>query len=223
MKIDNIIFKDRNDATKQLLKVLPLKSMKEEEWIVLSISKNAVAIAVDIAKELNGKFDFMFTEKILAPQNDECEIAIVTETNEIIIHEELMKLFSLDLKKIYKEGNLKYNEEIKRYKAKYRNSLDIIPLENKNVLLIDEGLNTGLTMMSCIKSAIVERVKSVCVAVPVLPTATIADINLIADDLYYVQAPDHFISIEFYYEKLEELSLEDIKVLKGKICQQYAN
>ncbi|MEA3315581.1 MAG: phosphoribosyltransferase family protein [Campylobacterota bacterium] len=223
MKIDNIIFKDRKDATNQLLKVLPLESMKKDDWIVLSISKNAVSMAIDIAQELNGEFDFMLTEKILAPQNDECEIAIVTETNQIIIHEELMKLFSLDLKNIYKEGNLKYNEIIKGYKAKYRNSFDIIDLANKNVLLIDEGLNTGLTMMSCIKSAIVEKVKSVYVAVPVLPSVTIDDINLIADDLYYVQSPEHFISIEFYYEKLEELSLEDIKRLKGKICQQYVN
>lgn len=215
MQIDNIIFKNRKDATEQLLKVLPLESMKKEDWIVLSISKNAVSMGIDIAKELNGEFDFMFTEKILAPQNDECEIAIVTETNEIVIHEELMRLFSLDLKKIYKEGNLKYNERIKEYKAKYRNSLDIIPLVNKNVLLIDEGLNTGLTMMSCIKSAIVEKVKSVCVAVPVLPSVTVNDINLIADDLYYVQAPEHFITIEFYYKELEELSLEDIKRLKG--------
>lgn len=216
MKIDHIIFKDRKEATNELLKVLPLESMKQDDWIVLSISKNAVPMAIDIAKELNGEFDFMLTEKILAPENDECEIAIVTETNQIIIHEELMKLFSLDLKEIYKEGNLKYNDIIKRYKAKYRNSLDIIPLENKNVLLIDEGLNTGLTMMSCIKSSIVEKVKSVCVAIPVLPSVTIDDINLIADDLYYVQAPEHFVSIEFYYEKLEEFTLEDIKRLKGK-------
>ena len=74
--------------------------------------------------------------------------------------------------------------------------------------------NTGLTMMACIKSIINEKAKSICVAVPVLPEVTINDIETIADDLYYVQAPAHFISIDFYYETFEEIKLEDIEKLK---------
>ena len=107
-----------------------------------------------------------------------------------------------------------YLTDIQDYKAKYRDGLDIIDLANSNVLLVDEGLNTGLTMMACIKSVISKQAKSICVAVPVLPEVTINDIETIADDLYYVQAPAHFVSIDFYYEKLEQIELEDIEKLK---------
>ena len=216
MLIKKRIFKDREDAANKLLDVLPIKEMLQEDWIILGTSAGAVPIALIIAKALNAQFDFLFTEKIFTPNNSECEIAIITETGEIVIHEELMKSFSLNLEDIYKIIDTKYENELKSYKAKYRKSLDIIDLSNKNVLLIDEGLNTGLTMMACIKSVINMKAKSICVAVPVLPEVTIHDIETIADDLYYIDAPAHFVSIDFYYEDLKKITLDEINILKGK-------
>jgi len=214
LKIDNIIFSDRIEATKMLYSVLPTEDMKKEQWIILAISAGGVPIALDLAKKLNAKFDYLFTKKIFTKNNNECEIAIITETQDIVVHEELLKSFSLDLENIYDESKDMYLTDIQDYKAKYRDGLDIIDLANSNVLLVDEGLNTGLTMMACIKSVISKQAKSICVAVPVLPEVTINDIETIADDLYYVQAPAHFVSIDFYYEKLEQIELEDIEKLK---------
>ncbi len=214
MKFNNQIFKNREEASNLLYDILPTGTMKQEEWIILAISTGAVPIALSLAKQLNAEFDYLFTKKIFTEKNNECEIAIITETQEVVIHEELLRSFSLNLDDIYAKSRDVYNTDIKEYKVKYRNNLDIIDLENKNVLLVDEGLNTGLTMMACIKSIINEKAKSICVAVPVLPEVTINDIETIADDLYYVQAPAHFVSIDFYYESLEEIKLEDIEKLK---------
>jgi putative phosphoribosyl transferase len=208
------MFKNRKDAFNQLCEVLPIEDMKEEKWIILAISSGAVPIAIDFAEKLKADFDYLFTHKIFTSKNKECEIAIITETEEIVIHEELMKSFNLNLEEIYEESREHYLTDIQKFKAKYRNNLDIINLENRNVLLVDEGLNTGLTMMACIKSVINEKAKSIYVAVPVLPEVTIHDIETIADDLYYVKAPAHFVSIDFYYKNLEEIELEDMEKLK---------
>jgi putative phosphoribosyl transferase len=212
--MNNKIFKNRKDAFRQLCEVLPLQEMKNEKWIVLAISSGAVPIAIDLSEKLNGDFDYLFTQKIFTSKNKECEIAIITETEEIVIHEELMKSFNLNLEEIYDESKVIFKNDIQCYKAKYRNNLDIIDLENRNVLLVDEGLNTGLTMMACIKSIINEKAKSIFVAVPILPEVTIHDIETIADDLYYVKAPAHFVSIDFYYENLEDIELEDMEKLQ---------
>ncbi len=214
MIVDNIIFKNRQEAAHMLYDVLPTTDMKKEQWIILAISAAGVPIAIDLAKKLNAQFDYLFTKKIYTKNNNECEIAIITETQDIVVHEELLRSFSLDLEDIYDESKDMYLKDIQEYKAKYRNSSDIIDLTNSNVLLVDEGLNTGLTMMACIKSVISKQAKSICVAVPVLPEVTINDIETIADDLYFVQAPAHFVSIDFYYEKLEQIELEDIEKLK---------
>ena len=214
MKIDNTRFKNRKDAFNQLCEILPIKSLQSEKWIVLAISAGAVPIALDLSEKLKADFDYLFTEKIFTSKNKECEIAIITETQEIVIHEELMKSFDLNLEEIYKKSEIAYSDNISKHKAKYRNNLDIIDLENRNVLLIDEGLNTGLTMMACIKSVINEKAKSIFVAVPVLPEVTIHDLETLADGLYYIKAPAHFVSIDFYYETLEEIELEDMEKLK---------
>ncbi|MEA3288931.1 MAG: phosphoribosyltransferase family protein [Campylobacterota bacterium] len=214
MKIDKLIFKDRHDAFEQLCNILPIKEMMQEKWIILATSSGGVPIAYELANRLNGDFDYLFTKKIFTSKNNECEIAIITETGEIVIHEELMKSFGLKLEDLYNDANVQFLTEIEKYKNNYRSSDDLIELDGANVLLVDEGLNTGLTMMACIKSVINKNAKSICVAVPVLPSVTVNDIESIADDLYYVQAPEHFVSIDFYYEELIDIDLEDIKKLK---------
>jgi len=212
--MNNKIFKNRKDAFHKLYDVLPINDMLHEKWVILAISSGAVPIAIDLSEKLKADFDYMFTQKIYTSKNKECEIAIITETEEIVIHEELMKSFDLKLEEIYEESKQQYSIDIAKYKAKYRNNLDIINLEGRNILLIDEGLNTGLTMMACIKSVINKKAKSVFVGVPILPEVVIHDIETIADDLYYVKAPSHFVSIDFYYENLEDVELEDIEKLK---------
>ena len=211
MKIEKFTFKDREDAYLQLCDNLPLENMLEENWHVLATSLGGVPIAKKIAKKLDSSFDYIFTHKIFASNNSECEIAIVTETSEVVIHEELMKSFALNLKSIYKKADEIYESNIIDYKQKYRDGKDLVELVDANVLLVDEGLNTGLTMMACIKSIIAKGAKSICVAVPVLPTVTVNDIEAIADDLYYVKSIDHFVSIDFYYDDLETIKFEDIK------------
>ena len=213
MKFINQIFKNRDEASDLLHEVLPTDAMKQEEWIILAISTGAVPIALSLSKKLNAEFDYLFTHKIFTEKNNECEIAIITETQEVVIHEELLRSFSLNLEDIYATSREVYNTKIKGYKAKYRNNLDIINLENKNVLLIDEGLNTGLTMMACIKTAINLGAKSISVATPIIPKASIQIIESIADDLYYVKKLDHFIAINFYYDTLNEITYKDIETI----------
>lgn len=215
--VETKLFHDRADALKKLSKVLPLESMGQESWIVIATSAGAVSIAYELSKKLNAKFDYIFTQKINTSKNDECELAIVTETQDIIIQEELMKAFDIKLEDIYDIANKKYNNEIQEYINRYRDGNSIINMKNKNVLLVDEGLNTGLTMMACIKSIISHQASSVVVAVPILPEVTIGDIESIADDLYYVEAPAHFVSIDFYYDTLNTVELKEIKnIIKTK-------
>ena len=199
------LFKNRDDASKKLLDVLPFESMQQESWIVLASSIGGVPIAKQIANKLNAQFDFIFNQKINSIKNNECEIAIVTETKDIIIHEELMRSFDIKLDDIYQQANKIWDSKIQEDIEYYRNNKKIINMKDKSILLIDEGLNTGLTMMACIKSVINCGAKSVAVGVPVLPKVTIADIESIADDLYFVDAPAHFVSIDFYYEELPEI------------------
>ena len=216
MNPDRIYFKNREVAAYRLLDVLPIDSMKLEDWTVIASSYGGFEIAKIIANSLEGKYDIMFSEKIYAPNNEDCEIAVVTEHEEVLIHEELVKSFDVSLDYIYSKSKQVFDESIIKKINRFRHGEKIEKLENKNVLIVDEGINTGLTMMACIKTAINLKAKSISVATPILPTRSIPSIESIADDLYYVKKLDHFVEIDFYYDSLEELSFEDIeKINKG--------
>ena len=211
-----IYFKNRDDAANKLIDILPIEKMKLEDWIVVASSYGGYPIAKIIAGKLNAQFKILFTEKVVAPNNEECEIAIVTESEEVVIHEELAKSFDLSLDFIFSKSKYVYDNMILNKLSKFRSGERITNIKDKNILLVDEGLNTGLTMMACIKTAINLGAKSVSVAIPILPNASIQTIESIADDLYYVKSLDHFISIDYYYNDLEEITFEDIKNIKDK-------
>ena len=216
MNPDRIYFKNREVAAYRLLDVLPIDSMKLEDWTVISSSYGGFEIAKIIAKALNSKYDMMFSGKIYAPNNEDCEIAVVTEHEEVLIHEELIKAFDISLDYVYSKSKQVYDESIVKTVNKFRHGEKIQKFENKNVLIVDEGINTGLTMMACIKTAINLKAKSISVATPILPTASIPTIESIADDLYFIKKLDHFVEIDFYYDSLDDVSFEDLeKIIKG--------
>lgn len=214
MNSDKIFFKNREVAAFRLLDVLPIDNMKLEDWTVIASSYGGYQIAKIIAKELNSKYDIMFSEKIMAPNNEDCEVAVVTEHEEVLIHEELIKSFEISLDYIYSQSKRVYDSSLTKIVNKFRQGQKIEKLENKNVLIVDEGINTGLTMMACIKTAINLKAKSISVATPILPTASIPTIESIADDLYYIKNLDHFVAINFYYDSLEDVTFEDIEKIK---------
>jgi len=214
MQQDKIFFKNREDAANKLLDILPISNMKLEEWIVIGCSYGGYEIAKIIAKTLSANFDIMLNEKIFAPKNEECEIAVVTELEEVLIHEELAISFDINLDSIYSASKRLYMENIKPLAYKFRNGEKFQELEGKNVLIVDQDINVGLVMMACIKAIIAKKVKSISVATPILSTASIPAIDSITDDLYYVKSLDHFIEAEYYYDSLEELSFEDIERIK---------
>lgn len=215
-KQSKVYFSNREDAAQQLIDALPIEKMKLEDWIVVGASYGGYLIAKTVAEKLGAQYKIMFTEKIFAPNNDECEVAIVTESEEVVIHEELVKSFDISLDFIFSRSKYIYDDLVLKKINKFRAGYKIQDLQNKNILLVDEGLNTGLTMMACIKTAINMGAKSVSVATPIIPDASINIIESIADDLYYVKKLEHFISIDYYYDSLETITFEAIKNIKDK-------
>jgi putative phosphoribosyl transferase len=217
MSSTNIFFENRFEATKKLIEELPIDGMKLEEWIVLSSSYNSYEIAKDIAKELNSEFDIILNKKIYAPNNEECEIAVVTEYEDVFIHEELIKSFDINIDYIYYQSKNIFEYDLKDQGNRFRDGAKHLSFEGKNVLIVDEDINVGLVMMACIKTVINQKVKSISVATPIISSASIEAIDAITDDLYYVKKLDHYIEAEYYYKELPNLEFEDIlKIKKGQ-------
>lgn len=208
-------FKDQLDAAAKLLEILPKKELAERKTIVLCMSLDSVILTDQVCRGLNLSYEMLFSEPIPAPNNPECYIAAVSETEEIVLNNELIKAFNISYDFIYGEAHRKYEEKILKNVYKYRKGNLIGNLARRNVLLIDEGCETGLAAMICIKTLIDLGVKSIAYATPVIATDVEVSLSDMVDEIYTIDKIRDFIDVDSYYEyKLEATSERVISILE---------
>ena len=204
------LFENRAQASIELLDILPQDEFKNGNWLVLAISNGAVPFTISICKRFGLYFDMIFTEPIYAPNNINCEIAMVSETEEIVIHSSLVESFGINLDYIYNEANRKHEEKILKKVYRLRKGEHLSVLEDKNILLVDEGCESGLTVLSAIKTVINKNAKSVYFATPLIASDIVYDIQTVCDDIFCVKQIDNFVDTKHYYDLLPKLQAESI-------------
>ena len=202
-----MIFKDRFTAGKLLAKELK-KYKNKKDAIVLAIPRGGLQIGCSIAKELNLNLDIILTKKIGYPGNPEYAIGAVSLTSEIVEEQGISKDYIQNkIKNIRKS----LKERYKKYlgKSKPQN------LKNKIVILTDDGIATGKTMLLTIKLIKEQKPKKIIVAIPVGPIDNIELLKENADEVICLYSPENFFAIGEFYENFEQVSDEEaIKLLK---------
>lgn len=213
MRIRRFLFKDRLDAALQLKELLPFDRMKSEMWNLVAVSSGGLVIASEINKRMRLPIDFIFSAGIAAPQNPECELARVSETEEIVIHQELMEAFDIQVDYIYGEATRKHEEKILSAIYQYRKGEHFKSMKGKNILLIDEGSETGLKLMCAIKTAFAQKAKAVYVAAPVMPVSVVEALDPIVDGVFCLQELDDYIDTGYYYQEFDPVDEETIETI----------
>lgn len=206
----NNYFEDREDASKQLIETLPIDFLSKNECVVIGISEGGVYFADQIAKAIDAQMDILLTEPIMAPNNPELAIAMISETEEVVMHKALIDAFEISEDYVYGEAKRKYEEEVLAYVYKYRKGKDLLSLEGKYVVLADECIETGLTMLVALKSVIARGAKNIYIATPILDQAVYQNLLSVCDGVFCPHKIQDYISIEYYYNHFEKLNFEEI-------------
>ena len=206
----NIYFEDREDAATQLIETLPLEMLQENEAVVIGVSEGGVYFADKIARAVHSKMDILLTEAILAPNNPELAIAMISETEEVVMHKALIDSFGINEDYVYGEAQRKYDEEVLSYVYKYRKGKDLLSLAGKHVILTDECVETGLTMMVALKSVIARGAKNIYIATPILDRAVYENLLNVCDGVFCPHKIQDYISIEYYYKNFDPFTFDDI-------------
>jgi len=219
----NSYFVDRQDASSQLIDTLPLVLLSDNETVVIGVSEGGVYFANEIAKKVNAQMDILLTEPILAPNNPELAIAMISETEEVVIHKALTDAFDINEDYVYAEAQRKYEEEVLSYVYKYRKGKDLVSLKGKYVVLADECIETGLTMMVALKSVIEREAKNIYIATPILDEAVYQNLLTVCDGVFCPHKIQDYISIEYYYKNFEPLAFEEIEEIVEAQMQENKN
>lgn len=202
------LFSNHLDALDKLLAFIPKEEMKKEQWEVLSISKGGYLIAKGIAKAIGGRMDYLFSEPIMAPNNKECAIAVVGETEEIVINHNLIDSFGISVDYVYGEAKRKYEEKILSYQYRLRKGDGLRDMKDKCVLLVDEGADTGLTLMVALKTIFAMKPTKIAVALPVVPESLVDELKKLIDQLFVVNHLENYVEAKAYFREYTPFDYE---------------
>lgn len=204
-----IIFKDRKTAGQFLAKKL-YKFKARKDVLVLGIPRGGVVVANEIAKKLKLPLDIVITRKIGAPNQPELALGAVDPNGLVVWDNGLLTQLELKI------SNLKFKideevREITRREKVYRKGKDSLAVRNKTVLLIDDGIATGATVLSAVKYLKSLKAKKVVVAVPVGASDSINKISRVADEILVPYKEEHFNAVGVFYKNFE--AVEDKEVI----------
>ena len=211
MKKYKHILQNREDAAKQLLEIMPIQKIKDEEWRIIAVSKGGLKLGSYIKERVGTPLEILFLEAITAPHNPECEVARVSETEEIVLNENLIDAFEIQYDYIYGEAHRKHEEDILSHIYQYRKGRPFPSMQNQVVLLVDEGSETGTKFMTALKTVLSQKPKAVYIAVPVLPRDVLEVLETFVDDIFFLYDIDDYVETDLYYKNLEKLDDEGIE------------
>lgn len=207
------ILRDREDAALKLMDVIPMNKLKDERWVSVAVSKGGLALGSLITAKYHTPLETLFMAPIMAPNNPECEVARVSETQEIVINETLVNSFEIKYDYIYGEAHRKHEEDILSYIYQYRKGRPFPSMQGQTVLLIDDGSETGSRLMTALKSVLTQKPKAVYIAVAVLPTDVLEVLEPFVDDIFFLYDIDDFVETGLYFENLEKIEDEKLELL----------
>jgi len=202
-----MIFKDRKHAGQELAK--EVKEYKDNsDAVIVALPRGGVVLGYEIAKELNLPLDIVVPRKIGAPGNPEFACGAISESGEYIANPDAGKIPEEHLEKEIAQEK----EEAKRRLGLYRPGLAKRDFQGKTIILVDDGIATGLTMEAGIKTLKEMGAKEVVVAVPVSAEDSYKHIKKIVDKIICLDRPMFFGAVGQFYEKFDQT--EDKEVIK---------
>lgn len=202
-----MIFKDRFEAGALLAG--ELKRYKGKDTLILAIPRGGVVVASVVAKELSAPLDLIIIRKLGAPGNPELAIGAITSFGSLVLDKELIE--KLHIRERYlREEQKRQLIEAKRREKVYLGGQKPSNLFGKRVILIDDGLATGATVLAAIKAIKEKGVKKIILAVPVAPRSTFKRIEPEVDNLIVLDTPDNFFALGEFYSSFPQVSDNEV-------------
>lgn len=201
-------FADRRDAGRQLAqRLLPLA---DENPVVVALPRGGVPLAEEVANALGAPLEILAVRKLGAPHNPEYGIGAIVEDGTRVLDPEALAILGIDnraLEAIVAEETT----ELRRRLAAYRGDRAPLPLCDRTVIVVDDGVATGVTDTAALRAIRRQRPRRTILAVPVCAPDSLARLRAEADDVVCLIAPPMLQGVGQWYEDFGQVS--DLEVI----------
>jgi len=171
-------FENRYDAGRQL--AAQLGEYKDRSVVVLAIPNGGVPVGLEVSLALDTDFDLVISRKIPLPLNPEAGCGAVADDGTVILNDEVVERFGLSPHQINYQIN-QVRAEIRKRSLLYRQDKLPAVISKKTVIITDDGLASGYTMMAAVESVRHRQPKEVIVAIPATSKDALERLERVAD------------------------------------------
>jgi predicted phosphoribosyltransferase len=210
------VFTDRKEAGEFLAK--ELEKYRGDRPVVVGLPRGGVVVAAEVAKALGADLDVIIAGKLRAPYNPELAIGAITEDGHVFVSKMAIRSLRVTDEYLEREKNERLKVTTGRLKL-YRAVREKVPLEGRTVILVDDGLATGSTMISAAEAARASGAKKIVVAVPGGPRDTVERLEAMdwIDSVVCPLIPESFYAVSQIY--IDFAQVEDDTVVS--ILKEY--
>jgi len=209
------IYTDRHDAGIEVGKLLA-KKYRDKNALVLGIPRGGVVVAYEIAKILRAELSAVITKKLPHPLQPELAIGATAEDGSVYLTSLANELSQETIKRIIATQRTEIQSRIQRF----REGEPLPQVKDRVVILADDGIATGSTVVPAIKLCRNQKAARVVVAAPVSGTHYVTDIGELADEIVIAQQPQMFFAVGQAYEDFHHVSDAEVIILLEEFHQR---
>lgn len=212
------ILQNRAAAGRRLVEPL-LPYAHRADVIVLALPRGGVPVAYEVAKALEVRLDLMLVRKLGVPSHQEFAMGAIASGGIQILNEQALRVHPID-KAAFDAVVDRETKELKRREQVYRGSRPPLQLKDQVVILIDDGLATGASMLAAIHAVRVHAPSRIVVAVPVAPIETAEALRSEVDELICPLIPEWLMSIGYFYMDFSQTTDKEVMDLLQRAWQR---
>jgi predicted phosphoribosyltransferase len=204
-------FEDRRAAGRALAELLRHYADRHD-LLVLALPRGGVPVAFEVAQALGAPLDLFLVRKLGTPGHRELAMGAIASGGVRVLNDDVVRWYGVtpaDIERVAREEQ----HELERREAAYREGREPAPVEERTVILIDDGLATGSTMRAAVHAIRLRRPARVVVAVPVGAPQTCDELAAIADEVVCARTPEPFAAVGQWYLNFDQTTDDEVRDL----------
>ena len=208
------VFRDRREAGRVLADLLTAYRGRPDV-IVLGLARGGLPVAYEVARSLGAPLDAFIVRKLGAPGHEEFAVGALASGGRVVVNDDVLRGLRVTPEQL-REIAEREARELARREAAYRGGRPPLDVTGKTVILVDDGLATGSSMMAAVQALRESEPAEIVVAVPAAPESTCREFAGIVEDMVCASMPTPFLAVGESFWDFSQVSDEEVQALLAK-------